>query len=62
MNESKGIFTSIMSSNSNKSVSNKSFGRTTKRFDANYELKEYFNREPGPGTYSVTTADTSVLG
>ena len=27
------------------------FGTKQRRFDAKLELKEYFNNEPGPGTY-----------
>ena len=29
------------------------FGVKQRRFDAKIELKEYFNREPGPGAYSM---------
>jgi hypothetical protein len=25
-------------------------------------MKELFNKDPGPGTYSVSTADTSIMG
>lgn len=25
-------------------------------------MKELFNKDPGPGTYSVSTAETSVMG
>jgi hypothetical protein len=28
------------------------FGFKQRRFDAKLELKEYFNREPGPGAYT----------
>lgn len=28
------------------------FGTKQRRFDAKLELKEYFNREPGPGAYN----------
>ena len=28
------------------------FGTKQRRFDAKLELKEYFNREPGPGAYT----------
>jgi len=28
------------------------FGIKSRRFDAKIELKEYFNREPGPGAYN----------
>jgi hypothetical protein len=28
-----------------------SFGAKELRFDGQLELKEYFNRDPGPGTY-----------
>ena len=29
------------------------FGTKQRRFDAKVELKEYFNRDPGPGAYEV---------
>ena len=29
------------------------FGTKQRRFDAKLELKEYFNREPGPGAYEA---------
>jgi hypothetical protein len=28
------------------------FGTKQRRFDAKIELKEYFNKDPGPGTYA----------
>mgnify|MGYP007078321632 CR=1 FL=1 len=28
------------------------FGTKQRRFDAKLELKEYFNRDPGPGAYA----------
>jgi hypothetical protein len=40
------------------SKTNKSFGTTTKRFDSKFELKEYFNLEPGPGTYCSQSTTT----
>lgn len=58
--EAGGQYTSFMSTGC--SVNNKSFGATSKRFDTKFEMKELFNREPGPGTYSVSTADSSILG
>lgn len=48
--------------NTGNSINNKSFGATSKRFDTNFDMKELFNREPGPGTYSVSTADSSMMG
>ena len=40
---------------------NRSFLSTEKRFDQNYEMKEIFNKDPGPGTYSNSTAESSVM-
>lgn len=36
---------------------------TTKRFDAKMEMKEFFNKEPGPGSYScdLSTNAGSVM-
>lgn len=32
------------------------FGSKVQRFDGSLELKEYFNRDAGPGTYSETAS------
>ena len=42
----------------------RSFNTTEKRFDPNHGFKELFNREPGPGSYSVisTAADSVISG
>jgi hypothetical protein len=40
---------------------NVSFGVTRKRFDVSFDNKEYFNRDPAPGSYSVSTAETSMI-
>ena len=39
-----------------------SFGSKELRFDGQLELKEYFNRDPGPGTYieNVSTVEQSL--
>jgi len=37
---------------------NKSFNSSSKRFDGKLDMKELFNREPGPGTYSMATMDS----
>lgn len=39
---------------STKAKKEQQFGVKQRRFDAKIELKEYFNREPGPGAYSMT--------
>ena len=36
---------------STKSKKEQQFGVKQRRFDAKLELKEYFNRDPGPGAY-----------
>jgi len=40
---------------------NKSFNSSGRRFDAKQEIKEAFNKEPGPGSYSCPTAATSTM-
>jgi len=39
---------------SKKAKKEQTFGVKSRRFDAKLELKEYFNREAGPGTYKQT--------
>ena len=61
--DKNGTYTSFMQSKPiNGAVSNKAFNTTVKRFDAKLEMKELFNRDPGPGTYSVSTAESSQMG
>eukprot|EP00347_Sterkiella_histriomuscorum_P014154 403361955 len=61
--ETNGQYSSFISaSHTLNHTSNKSFNATGKRFDTTYEMKELFNKDPGPGTYSISTADTSVMG
>lgn len=57
-----GQYTSFMSQTQNQTLSTKPFGQISKRFDAKLDLKGYFNREPGPGTYTNSTAESSIMG
>ena len=36
------------------------FGTKQRRFDAKIELKEYFNKDPGPGAYAATEQPIAV--
>jgi len=56
--EAGGQYSSFISTQ-NSNQASMSFGAKNKRFDAKLEMKEFFNREPGPGTYSISTAESS---
>lgn len=61
--ESCEVYSSfIQAAKPSTAASNKSFNTTTKRFDRKMDMKEFFNREAGPGTYSVSTAESSQMG
>ncbi|CDW91055.1 UNKNOWN [Stylonychia lemnae] len=57
--EQGGPFSSFISNT--QTANNKSFNATNKRFDTNQEMKELFNKDPGPGSYSLSTAESSVM-
>jgi len=53
---SAGIFSSFSNTVENDNPNRPAFGKKELRFDGQLELREYFNREPGPGTYTETTS------
>lgn len=59
--QSANTFTSFASGSKNKQAA--AFGSKDLRFDGKLELMEYFNREPGPGTYSenASTVESSLM-
>ena len=58
---SSSVFSSFIDTSQNKAK--QSFGSKDLRFDGKLELKEYFNRDPGPGTYSenASTVESSLM-
>jgi hypothetical protein len=48
---SAGIFSSFSTTAETENPHRPAFGKKELRFDGQMELKEYFNRDAGPGTY-----------
>ena len=63
-NFSNGTYTSFLNAsrvslNETEKRKNNSFNSTSKRFDNDHNFKEYFNREPGPGSYGTPSTALS---